>query len=151
MSVIIVMGPPASGKSTFIKENFKDKEVVDLFDFQEHILPTYESIWQSYVDCAEYLKEKIKEGKGVVLEHTLLKRKRREWYISQIREVTDDDIIICCILPTINEYYQRCKKRNQPITKSTAKSMLDELEVPTGDEGYESVYIINEQNEKYEK
>ena len=151
MSVIIVMGPPASGKSTFVKENFKDKEVIDLFDFQEHILPTYESVWQSYVDCAEYLKEKIKEGKDIVLEHTLLKRKRREWYISQIREVTDDDIIICCILPTINEYYQRCKKRNQPITKSTAKSMLDELEVPTKDEGYKSVYIINEQNEKYEK
>lgn len=148
MSVIIVMGPPASGKSTFIKENFKNKEVIDLFDFQEHILPTYESIWQSYVDCAECLKEKIKEGKDVILEHTLLKRKRREWYISQIREVTDDDIIICCILPTINEYYQRCKKRNQPIIKSTAKSMLDELEIPTKDEGYKSVYIINAQKEK---
>ena len=63
MSVIIVMGPPASGKSTFIKENFKDKEIIDLFEFQEHILPTYESIWQSYVDCAECLKEKIKGGK----------------------------------------------------------------------------------------
>ena len=148
MSVIIVMGPPASGKSTFIKENFKDKEVIDLFDFQEHILPTYESIWQSYVDCAECLKEKIKEGKDIVLEHTLLKRKRREWYISQIREVTDDDIIICCILPTIDEYCRRCKNRKQLITKSTAKSMLDELEIPTKDEGYKSVYIINAQKEK---
>lgn len=148
MSVIIVMGPPASGKSTFIKENFKNKEVIDLFAFQEHILPTYESVWQSYVDCAECLKEKIKEGKDVVLEHTLLKKKRREWYISQIREVTDDDIIIYCILPFVDEYYQRCKKRKQTITKSTAKSMLDELEIPTKDEGYKSVYIINAQKEK---
>lgn len=54
-------------------------------------------------------------------------------------------IVFCQLLMNI---IKDAKKRNQPITKSTAKSMLDELEIPTKDEGYKSVYIINAQKEK---
>ena len=102
MAVTIVMGPTCSGKSHLIKERFANAKVIDLYDFQGKGFVTVESIWQSYVDCAEALKTAIKENKDVVLEHTLLKRIRREWYIEQIREVTMDDIKIICIVPTVD-------------------------------------------------
>ena len=96
MSLTIVMGPSCSGKSHLIKERFSNAKVIDLYDFQERGFVTVESIWQSYVDCAEALKEALKTGEDIVLEHTLLKRIRREWYIEQIREVTNDEIKIIC-------------------------------------------------------
>lgn len=144
MPITIVMGPPCSGKSTFIKENFKDSTVIDLFNFQARTRPSFDSVWKSYVDCAEKLKECIKEGKkNIVLEHTLLRKERREWYISQIREVSNDDIEIYCIVPSKDTLIKRAKSRHRPITDISAEDVLNILEIPTKDEGYSKVHILN--------
>jgi gluconate kinase len=119
--------------------------VIDLYDFQGKGFVTVESIWQSYVDCAEALKQAIKEHKDVVLEHTLLKRIRREWYIEQIREVTTDEIKIICIVPTVEELLEHAKLRKIYMSKGEAEGMLEILEIPTTDEGYSSIEIIKKQ------
>ena len=145
MSLTIVMGPSCSGKSHLIKERFSNAKVIDLYDFQERGFVTVESIWQSYVDCAEALKEALKTGEDIVLEHTLLKRIRREWYIEQIREVTNDEIKIICIVPTVDELVEHAKLRGLHMSKSEAEAVLTVLEIPTRDEGYSSIEIIGRQ------
>lgn len=145
MAVTIVMGPTCSGKSHLIKERFANAKVIDLYDFQGNGFVTVESIWQSYVSCADALKRAIKEHKDVVLEHTLLKRIRREWYIEQIRMVTNDEIKIICIVPTVEELLDHAKLRKIHMSKDEAKSMLEILEIPTEDEGYSNVEIIDRQ------
>ena len=145
MPIIIVMGPSCAGKSTFIKNHFKDYKVIDLFDFQTKTRPTFDSVWESYVNCANALKECIKQGnENIILEHTLLKRIRREWYISQIREVTNEDIEIYCLIPSAEQLVKQSQLRGNSISEDDAKALLDIVEIPIKEEGYSKVNIIRE-------
>lgn len=140
-NVIIVMGPPCSGKSTFIQENFPDKTVIDLKDFQRDIGCSYEEIMQSYIKCKDSLMVAIQEGKPVVLEHTLLKRKRRPMYVEAIKEVTDAPIYVYVMQPSpekVTEYYQK-----ENISEDFYYGHQKLLEIPEKEEGFEEIYIIN--------
>ena len=144
MSITIVMGPACAGKSHFIQTNYPNATVIDLYDFQKRGFSCVEDVWKSYEACADALKKAIKEKENnkIILEHTLLKRIRREWYISQIREVTDEDIDIICIAPSTTTLCERAKKRKIDIDTSDAEETLSILELPTVDEGYANVTIL---------
>lgn len=143
MSVIIVAGPTCSGKSTFIKENFSDREVVDLFDFQkDKLFLNIQGILKSYEECKNTLIEKIKEGKSVVLEHTLLKAIRRKPYIDAIKEVTDEPIEIYFLFPEREIYRKQLEMRKQPTDDDFIDGSYLVVEIPTEDEGYDKVTVI---------
>lgn len=143
MSIIIVAGPTCAGKSTFIKENFADREIVDLFDFQENIVFfSTDSIMRSYEECRDALIQKIKEGKQVVLEHTLLKAIRRKFYIDAIREITNEPIEIYFLIPEREIYREQLRKRKQPTDDDFIDSSYSILEIPTKEEGYDKVTVI---------
>lgn len=137
--VIIVMGPPGSGKSTYIKEHFADRTVIDLFDFQENRF-TEDEIMESYIKCRDALVQAIKDGKSVVLEHTLLKRKRRPMYIKAIRSVTDAPIHVYAMNPSLEKVKSYSKKEKSSV--GLYKYYLELLELPTKDEGFDEIYII---------
>jgi predicted kinase len=141
------MGPACSGKTHFIKKNYPNAKVIDLYDFQKESYRSIEGIWQSYEKCAEALKETIKNNVNndtIILEHTLLKRIRREWYISQIREVTNEDIDIVCIKPSETTLYKRIKEREIEIDIEDTKMILSILETPVIDEGYSNITILTD-------
>jgi predicted kinase len=145
MSVIIVGGPACAGKSTFIKKNFADKTIIDLKDFQDkYLFLTYDNVVKSYEDCKNALITAIKEGKDVVLEHTLLRAIRREVYINAIKEVTDEDIIIYFFKPSLPHLLERVKLRTGKDGIGSAQVSIETLEVPTFDEGYSQIYIIKD-------
>ena len=142
MKIIFVMGIAGSGKSTYIKDNFKDFTVVDLFDFQKHCY-TFEDCWKSYMDAKDALINAIKENKDVVLEHTLLRAERRKIYIDAVREITDNPIEIILINPEFDILVKRNKERNIYVSDDYLKQNLDVLEIPTESEGFDKVTIIN--------
>lgn len=139
----IVMGPSCAGKSTYIKEHFPNAKIIDLYDFQDVPFQTYETIMHSYEECAEALQKALKEGGDVVLEHTLLKAKRRAWYIEKIREVSDEDIDIVCLTADIDTLVINSIKRGIDFSVQYCQNMLDTLELPKLEEGYRSVKIIS--------
>lgn len=143
MRIVFVMGIPASGKSTYIKDNFKDYKVIDLYDFQENSF-TFEDIWKSYMDCKDALIEAIKNGEDVVMEHTLLKGIRRKIYIDAIREITDEPIDIFLINPPLEILRERAKERKVYFDDEYILNQLNVLEIPTIDEGFRNVTIIEE-------
>lgn len=147
MAIKIVMGPACAGKSTFIKETFPQATVIDLFNFQKDFMSINE-IMQSYIDCKDALISTIKEGKDVVLEHTLLKAKRRPMYIDAIREITDEPINIYVVMPDSDTYLEFSQKRKCEMTKEMIDIMYDTLEIPTLDEGFSNIYIIKPQIKK---
>ena len=143
MSIIIVAGPSCAGKSTFIKENFPDREIVDLFDFQKNIpFLNFEGVVKSYEQCKDALIQKIKEGKPVVFEHTLLKAIRRKYYIDAIKEITDEPIEIYFLLPDREVYREQLKMRKQPYDDDFIDGSYLVAEIPTENEGFSKVTVI---------
>lgn len=143
MKISIVMGIAGAGKSTYIKEHFEDIKVIDLFDFQEDInLFSTDDIMKSYEACRDALIEEIKKGNDVVLEHTLLKAKRRKMYIDAIREVTDAPIECILIYPKKEELKRRKIKRNIFSCDEHIDAEISTLEIPKVEEGFSNVDIV---------
>jgi len=136
MKIVFVIGPACSGKSTYIKNNYHDYNVIDLYDFQKG--HQYATILDSYEKCKEALIESIKEGKDTVMEHTLLREIRRKPYIDAIREITDAPIDIIVMKPSHEEFDKRCRLRGF----DGATDDFDILEIPTINEGYNEIKII---------
>ena len=143
MAIKIVMGPSCAGKSHFIKETFPNSKVIDLWDFQkDYHFVSYDIIMKSYIDTKNALIEAIKNKEDVVLEHTLLKAIRREMYVKAIKEITDEPINIYVILPDKENFKLFNEKRGFPCNDSELEQMLNILEIPTLEEGFENIYII---------
>ena len=149
MHIVIVAGPMCAGKSTYIQKNFPNHTVIDLYAFQDGMdFPTYETVMKSYEECRDALIEAIKRGEDVVLEHTLLKQKRRPMYIDAIRSVTDADIEMHWLQPSIDTLAHRALERKMRINlkycREFAEAVLESAETPTVDEGFSVVKIIAE-------
>lgn len=142
----IVMGVSCGGKSYFIKNNFPDAFVLDVLDYQQkrkrEMLFYYDALLAANEDIKNDLVQAILEDKDVVMEHTLLRAIRREPYIKAIREVTDRDIDIYVVCPSFEQYEKNLKERK--VKPCAVIEMLKVFEMPTKDEGYTHVYIVDE-------
>lgn len=143
MNVYFVIGPACAGKSTYIKENFKDAIIVDLYDFQKDSFITVESIIESYNKCEEKLIEALKTGKDVVLEHTLLLRKRRPQYIKAVRDNCDCKLTCIVIKPSIEALMRQEEARyGCKIDVEHVEGTLNMLELPLEEDGFDEIKII---------
>lgn len=151
MRIVFVIGPPCAGKSTYIRKNFQDAEVVDLYDFQENCR-TVEDVARSYDDAEAALRgavekalEREKEGKDggtVVLEHTLLMAKRRPQYVNAVRSLSDCPIEIRVVCPDKEEYARRCRKAGVFSGFFESYAAYDMLEPPKEDEGFSKITFV---------
>lgn len=145
MSVIIVAGPTCSGKSTFIQKNFPQHKIIDIYDFQKDFrFINIDNVMESYVQCKDALVAAIKESENVVLEHTLLKAKRRAMYVDAIKEVTDQPIEIYFLFPSEKQLLKQMKKRKYSKVLAEAQTMRELAELPTVSEGYHVVHIVSD-------
>ena len=144
-NIIFVIGPSASGKSTFIKENFPEHTVVDLLEiqnrrFRETGSYSVQTIRESYEITRDELVKAVKKGGDIVLEHTLLRAKFRSMYVDAVKEVTDTPIDVFVIKPSLQVYEERCRARIIPCEKE----LLDILEIPTKNEGFRNITVITD-------
>lgn len=147
--IYFIIGPACAGKSTFIKQNFDmiNTITIDVYDFQkEYPFLTTTTVWESYVKCKDALITAItnpnRNGKDIVLEHTLLKRIRREYYIAAIREITQEDITVYCIKPDKKTMIEHHKKRKNFAVTNDIDIAFKVLELPQKDEGFCEVHIL---------
>ena len=137
----IVMGLPCAGKSTFIKNNFEGIKKIDLYDYQANIMQQNE-VWKSYEDVKDEIIKCIKNNEDFVVEHTLLKAIRRKYYIDAIHEVTQEPIEIWLIKPNKEQYLKQSKMRGINHTSEDYEWYMNILEIPTTEEGFSKVHII---------
>lgn len=141
--IAFVIGPSCAGKSTFIKENFPEFKKIDLYDFQTDNM-SVEEVWQSYLECRDALKEAVSDNENVVLEHTLLKRHRRDMYIEAVKEVGDFPIDIYVILPDVNTLLERRRARGIKLNSSRfLQEEIDMCDIPIKEDGFNKIVIIN--------
>ena len=143
MKIIFVMGPSCAGKSTFIKKNFPDMKVLDLFEYEERIGFSIPAIKEAYKQIEKDLVDCVKNNEDIIMEHTLLKAIRREVYIKAIKEVSDSPIIGYVLLPSDDEIKANAKKRRVKMSDSELKNVREILDIPSIEEGFSEIHIVD--------
>jgi predicted kinase len=138
-----VAGYPCSGKTTFIKENFPNTKIIDLYDFQKDkkFLSLYD-IYESYKKAGDALLEACQSNEDVVFEHTLLKSIRRKEYIYFLRQnKIDSEIKIYFFIPDEEKHKILISKRGIKNPNELINSHKNITELPTSEEGFSEIII----------
>ena len=151
--VIILIGPPLSGKTTWIRENFPTTEVISRDEIvmevygSRNYTEAFKSVDQKEVD--KVLTQKFidanKEKKNVIVDMTHMASKRRK---QNLNYFTDDYYKLGVIFPILSdeEYEKRNQKRieeeNKDLPMGIVKSMISSYQPITSDEGFNKVISL---------
>ncbi len=151
--VIILVGPPLSGKTTWIKQNFPDTEVISR---DETVMEVYGSrnyteafanVDQKEVDRVlqqKFIKANL-EKKSVIVDMTHMVSKRRKQNLDYF---SSDYYKLAVIFPILSdeEYEIRNKKRieeeNKDLPMRIVKSMISSYQPISKEEGFDKVVSL---------
>jgi predicted kinase len=151
--VIILIGPPLSGKTTWIRENFPTTEVISRDEIvmevygSRNYTEAFKSVDQKEVDKVlnQRFLDANKEKKNVIVDMTHMASKRRK---QNLNYFTDDYYKLGVIFPilTDDEYVKRNQKRieeeNKDLPMGIVKSMISSYQPITSDEGFNKVISL---------
>ena len=151
--VIILIGPPLSGKTTWIRNNFPD---VDVISRDEILMDVYGS--RNYTEAFKNVNQKRvdkvlhdtfvkynQEKRNVIVDMTHMGSKRRKMNLNYF---TDDYYKIGIIFPILSdeEYKRRNEKRksdeNKDIPESVIKRMISQYQNIKSGEGFDKVISL---------
>lgn len=151
--VIILIGPPLSGKSTWVKENFPDVEVISRDETVMEVYGSrdynkaYDNVNHGIVD--KLVKKKIvdanKEQKNVIIDMTHMTSKRRR---TNLDYFSDDYYKLGVIFPILEdkEYIRRNKTRkeeeNKDISMAIINRMISSYQTIRPEEGFDKVISL---------
>lgn len=153
--VIILVGPPLSGKTTWIRKNFepdsfelisRDQIVLDLHGDEDYNT-AFKTVDQKEVDriLVDSLSKASKDGKNVIVDMTHMNSKRRKYNLSFFDDEYYKLAVIFPIL-TDEEYIIRDKKRTDEESKSipmhVIKNMISSYQPIKHDEGFDRVISL---------
>lgn len=151
--VIILIGPPLSGKTTWIRENFPTTEVISRDEIvmevygSRNYTEAFKSVDQKEVD--KVLTQKFLDAnlskKNVIVDMTHMSSKRRK---KNLNYFSDDYYKIGVIFPilSVDEYERRNQKRieeeNKDIPMGIVKSMISSYQPVMIDEGFNKLITL---------
>jgi predicted kinase len=153
--VIILIGPPLSGKTTWIKKNFepesfelisRDQIVLDLHG-EDDYNTAFKTVDQKEVDkiLVNKISTSAKEGKNAIIDMTHMTSKRRKYNLSFFDEKYYKLAVIFPVLKD-EEYIARDKKRteeeNKSIPMNIIKNMISSYQSVKKDEGFDRVISL---------
>lgn len=151
--VIILVGPPLSGKTTWIKNNFPTTEVISRDELvmevygSRNYTEAFNKVDQKEVDrrLDAKLKESNTEKKNVIVDMTHMASKRRKQNLDYF---SDDYYKLAVIFPILSdeEYERRNKKRieeeNKDLPMRIVKSMISSYQPIREEEGFNKVISL---------
>ena len=151
--VIILIGPPLSGKTTWIRENFPTTEVISRDEIvmevygSRNYTEAFKNVDQKEVD--KVLSQKFLDAnlskKNVIVDMTHMASKRRK---QNLNYFTNDYYKLAVIFPILSEdeYERRNQKRieeeNKNLPMAIVKSMISSYQPITPDEGFNKVISL---------
>ncbi len=153
--VIILIGPPLSGKTTWINKNFepesfelisRDQIVLDLHGENDYNT-AFKSVDQKEVDrvLVNKLSTTAKERKNAIVDMTHMNSKRRKYNLSFFGSEYYKLAVIFPILKD-EEYVVRDKKRTEEEQKSipmyVIKNMISSYQPVNKSEGFDKVISL---------
>jgi predicted kinase len=151
--VIILIGPPLSGKSTWIRKNFPDTEVICRDEILMEVYGSrnydeaFKNVNQRNVD--RVLKERLEransEMRNAIVDMTNMTSKRRKGNLDYF---SDDYFKLGVIFPILKdeEYERRNQKRiieeNKNLPMRIVKQMISQYQPIREDEGFDKVISL---------
>ncbi len=154
--ITFVIGAAAAGKSTFIREQFAPAGAVilDVYDYQQAAgLPNCTSLHEEF-RCMFRANDNIltdmltslRQGKHVVVEHTLFRAKRRIAYLDVIRaEFPDITAEVYVLRPDDETWKTYIRERGLHGSFESHRSHADQIEFPNPAEGFDRIYEVTDQ------
>lgn len=139
----MLIGPPATGKSTYAKENFKDAIIVSsdkvrkIMYGSEEIQGSPAAVFsQVRFNCWQYLVQ----GRDVVVDATNITRKNRAKLKSGMPLGTEFKAIV--FKTDLETALKRNTERARHVPEDVVKRMFTNLEMPTADEGFAEIIEV---------
>ncbi len=149
-TLYMLVGVPGSGKSTYIKNNNLGV-VLSTDDFIERVADsqnsTYNDVFKSNIKTAtsvmnEMLKTAVAEERNIVWDQTNLTVSSRKNKLSRIPD-TYKKIAVVFPTPNNEELQRRLNSRpGKTIPYHIMKSMINNLQYPSKDEGFDEVVVV---------
>lgn len=160
--VMILIGPPLSGKSTFIKNNFtkdiddkryidvkvisRDQIVLDLSGTDNYDY-AFQTVSHRDVDAELHrqLEEAADNGKNVIVDMTNLSSKRRKGTLSYFDDSFTKIAVIFPILDWdvyMHRNEERKEKESKNISEKLLKNMIKSYQSIKEDEGFDRVISL---------
>ena len=151
--VIILIGPPLSGKTTWIRENFpttevisRDETVMEVYGSRNYT-EAFNNVDQKEVDrvLAQKFLDANTAKKNVIVDMTHMASKRRK---QNLNYFSNDYYKLGVIFPILSddEYERRNQKRieeeNKDLPMRIVKSMISSYQPITTDEGFNKVITL---------
>jgi predicted kinase len=151
--VILLVGTPLAGKSTFIRKNYtttpvisRDEIVMEVFGSRNYS-DAFAKVDQKEVDRVldERLKLAAKSKSDVIVDMTNLTPKRRRHTLSYF---SNDFKKIAVVFPTLTdeEYVRRNQKRikeeNKDLPLTIIKTMISQFQSPDKSEGFDEIIFV---------
>lgn len=142
--LIMLVGIPASGKTTIAKEYEKNGYVWHSSDEirLEFLLPqTKEGNIETFNILHRRVHEDLKNGKNVIYDATNMSRKRRIGFLRSLNKI---ECLKKCIftLASIETCKERNLKREYPVPDDVYKRMISIFNVPFFTEGWDEIEIV---------
>jgi predicted kinase len=152
---LTLIGPPLSGKDTWIRQNFNLDEIV-MISRDQILLDVYGSdnydeafknVNQKEVDrvLISTIQKASKENKNVIINMTNMTRKRRTYNLGFF---SDDYYKVAVIFPILDEaeYERRNLKRKEEeqkfIPSHVLKSMISSYQSVSKEEGFDKIVSL---------
>ena len=152
-SLIMMIGIPGSGKTTFAKQYAKDNDYfyisrdeirLNLIKDKEHYFDRENDVWKEYVNRIVMHLEK---GETIIADATHLNRGSRLKLLNAIRPKVKPAQVIGIVIDTP---FEECMKRNNKRTglelvpEQTMYNMNRNFKVPAFDEQFDKIYVVRD-------
>ena len=150
--VILLVGPPLSGKDTYLKtQDYSDYVIISRDDILMSLHDTddyssaFNSVNQKEVDkiLNQKIQDSISEKRNIIINMTNLTKKSRNRHLCKFPNIDYEKIAIVFQKLNLCDYINRNEKRkleeNKFIPVNVIQSMIENWQEVTQDEGFNTI------------
>lgn len=144
MTIHILCGIPASGKTTLAKQ------LAEQHDAAIHSIDDIPNAWGSFDldgtfrrQWMENIKKDLQNGNSVVCDSTALNSVSRKWILKEL-SAFDCEKILCIKVVPVEVCLERNKNRLRKVPEDHIRLTARVLEAPTKDEGWDKILVYRD-------